>query len=117
LRPNVNSTDRILAWTSPWSIEKKRQDLESIPLHILQQAEQITASGLTSQTKSNYAAGLLHWHQFCDRESIPKPMRMLASEVIITGFVGAHAGNIPGSTIRSWLSGIRAWHVLNRAPY
>ncbi|KAJ3858659.1 hypothetical protein EV359DRAFT_87405 [Lentinula novae-zelandiae] len=99
LRPNVNSADQILAWTSPWSIERKLQDLKSIPLHILQQAEQITASGLTGQTKSSYAAGLLRWHQFCDRESIPELMRMPASEVLIAGFVGAHAGSVSGSTI------------------
>ncbi|KAH7868142.1 uncharacterized protein C8R40DRAFT_995890, partial [Lentinula edodes] len=117
LRPNVSSANRILAWTSPWSVEMKLRNLESIPLHILQQAEQITASGLTEQTKSNYAAGLLRWHQFCDRESIPETMRMPASEVLIAGFVGAHAGTVSGSTIRSWLSGIRAWHILNRAPW
>ncbi|KAJ3812598.1 hypothetical protein F5876DRAFT_74672 [Lentinula aff. lateritia] len=117
LRPNVNSADRILAWTSPWSIEKKLHDLQSIPLHILQQAEQIIASGLTDQTKSCYAAGLLHWHQFCDKESIPELMRMPASELLIAGFVGAHAGSVSGSTIRSWLSGLRAWHILNRAPW
>ncbi|KAJ3848642.1 hypothetical protein EV368DRAFT_5008, partial [Lentinula lateritia] len=117
LRPNVNSADRILAGTSPWSIEKKLHGLQSIPLHILQQAEQITASGLTDQTKSCYAAGLLCWHQFCDKESIPELMCMPASELLIAGFVGAHAGSFLGSTIHSWLSGLRAWHILNRAPW
>ncbi|KAJ3884928.1 hypothetical protein GG344DRAFT_83334 [Lentinula edodes] len=116
LRPNVSSADWILAWTSPWPIERKLQDLKYIPLHILQQAEQITASGLTGKTKSSYAAGLLRWHQFCDQESIPEPMRMPVSEVLMAGFVCAHIGSVSGSTIQLWLSGKWAWHVLNRAP-
>ncbi|KAJ3859407.1 hypothetical protein EV359DRAFT_2832, partial [Lentinula novae-zelandiae] len=93
------------------SIEKKCQDLELIPLHILQQAEQITASGLTSQTRSNYAAGLLRWHQFPSL-CVCQPQKCFSQ-----GLSVLMAGSVLGSTIRSWLSGIRAWHILNRAPW
>ncbi|KAJ3990598.1 hypothetical protein F5050DRAFT_1813839 [Lentinula boryana] len=42
---------------------------------------------------------------------------MPASEILLAGFVGAFAGTVSGRTIRAWLSGLRAWHILKQAPW
>ncbi|KAF5388948.1 hypothetical protein D9757_005150 [Collybiopsis confluens] len=117
LRPNVRAIDRLKEWASPYAIQQKAALSEHIPQHILDSAHAIVVEGWAAQTKTSYAAGLLRWHQFCDKENIPEQRRMPASETLLAGFVGMHAGLVSGSTIRSWLSGIRAWHILNQAPW
>ncbi|KAJ3764936.1 hypothetical protein FB446DRAFT_795556 [Lentinula raphanica] len=117
LRPPVPAKDRIHAWLSPYSIEQKSNILKSTPAHILRDAELLVGSGLSNSTKSTYAAGILRWQQFCDSENIPEDLRMPASDILLAGFVGRHAGKHPGSTIRTWISGIRSWHILNHAPW
>ncbi|KAJ3816863.1 hypothetical protein F5880DRAFT_1493803, partial [Lentinula raphanica] len=87
------------------------------PDHLLVEAEKLVGSGITIETKTSYAAGLLRWHQFCDEENVPEEDHMPASYVLIAAFVSRHAGKYSGSTIRSWLSALRAWHVLNHASW
>ncbi|KAJ6486990.1 hypothetical protein C8R45DRAFT_1098240 [Mycena sanguinolenta] len=42
---------------------------------------------------------------------------MLASHLLLTTFIAEHAGSSSGSTIKAWMSGIKAWHDLNGAPW
>ncbi|KAJ3820815.1 hypothetical protein F5880DRAFT_1668389 [Lentinula raphanica] len=42
---------------------------------------------------------------------------MPASITLVLGFIGHYMGTVSGSTIRSWLSGIRAWHIQHGAPW
>ena len=42
---------------------------------------------------------------------------MPASYGLLCAFIGEHKGTISGRTIRSWLSGIRAWHLTNHAQW
>ncbi|KAJ3964507.1 hypothetical protein EV361DRAFT_766251, partial [Lentinula raphanica] len=100
-----------------YAISQKNEIRTSIPDHLLVEAEKLVGSGITIETKTSYAAGLLRWHQFCDEENVPEEDRMPASYVLIAAFVSRHAGKYSGSTIRSWLSALRAWHVLNHASW
>ena len=42
---------------------------------------------------------------------------MPASYALLCAFIGNHKGTTSGRTIKSWLSGIRAWHLANHAPW
>jgi hypothetical protein len=42
---------------------------------------------------------------------------MLASYALLCAFVGELKGHQAGGTIRTWLSGIRSWHLVNHAPW
>ncbi|KAJ7048464.1 hypothetical protein C8F01DRAFT_1004678, partial [Mycena amicta] len=35
---------------------------------------------------------------------------MPASELLLTTFIADHVGTVKGGTIKSWMSGIKAWH-------
>ncbi|KAJ3971832.1 hypothetical protein EV361DRAFT_785643, partial [Lentinula raphanica] len=116
-RPNVRAAERLNAWTSPFAENQKLSNSLKLPKHILVATQSLIADSFADQTKSSYAAGLLRYHQFCDRENIPDEMRMPATDLLIAGFVASYAGSVSGSTIRSWLLGIRAWHITNQAPW
>ena len=68
-------------------------------------------------TKSMYTAGTLHFTQFCDKWGIDEEAQMPASYPLLCAFIGEHKGRQAGNTIHSWLSGIRAWHIINHAPW
>ncbi|KAJ3709868.1 hypothetical protein C8R42DRAFT_556035, partial [Lentinula raphanica] len=116
-RLNVWVAERLNTWSSPFAENQKSSDLLKLPEHLLAATQSLIADSFADQTKSLYGAGLLRYHQFCDRENIPDEMRMPAPELLIAGFVASHAGSVSGSTIRSWLSGIHAWHIMNQAPW
>lgn len=42
---------------------------------------------------------------------------MPASYSLLCAFIGKHKGLQSGNTIRSWMSGLRSWHVVNHAPW
>jgi hypothetical protein len=42
---------------------------------------------------------------------------MPASFILLTGFISSHKGKVSGRTIKSWMSGIKAWHDINHAPW
>ena len=42
---------------------------------------------------------------------------MPASYALLCAFIGNHKGLTAGRTIKSWLSGLRAWHLINHAPW
>jgi len=42
---------------------------------------------------------------------------MPALYALLCAFIGEHKGKQSGNTIRSWLSGIRSWHIVNHTPW
>ncbi|KAJ3978560.1 hypothetical protein F5890DRAFT_1560117 [Lentinula detonsa] len=42
---------------------------------------------------------------------------MPANKTLIVAFIGFHMGNVSGSCIKSWLSGLSAWHDMAGAPW
>jgi len=72
---------------------------------------------LAPNTKATYGAGPMRFTQFCDEWGISEEARMPASYALLCAFIGKHKGKQAGSTIRSWLSGLRSWHIINHAPW
>jgi hypothetical protein len=70
-----------------------------------------------NSTLQKYHGGVKKFIAFCDRERIPHRLRLPASEHILCAFAASSAGSCSGDSIRNSLSAIRAWHIINNAPY
>jgi len=42
---------------------------------------------------------------------------MPADYTLLCAFIGEYKGLYSGNTIRSWLSGLRSWHIMNHVPW
>ncbi|KAJ7269505.1 hypothetical protein C8J57DRAFT_1435519 [Mycena rebaudengoi] len=69
------------------------------------------------ETRKSYGAGLLRFHQFCDREGFGEDARMPADNRLLAAFVADAIGSCTGKCIRNWLNGLRLWHLYNDAPW
>ena len=117
LRPHVAAIDRLFAWQTPHGITHDTILHQSLPLELAEVAKTSIMGAWAPSTCSTYAAGLLRFNQFCDRWSIPESTWMPASYALLCAFIGEHKGTVSGKTIKSWLSGIRAFHLVNRAEW
>ena len=72
---------------------------------------------LAPASRNTYGAGLLRFSQFCDKHKIPESDRMPASFILLVAFITEYVGTVSGKTIRSWLSGLKAWHDSNAADW
>ena len=116
-RPPVLASHRLRAWSSPFAV-RQRQLLElSLPSSLVDGAYRVVHDAIAPSTKSTYAAGLLRFHQFCDAWCVDDEARMPASPALLAAFVGQCSGHYAGGTVRSWLSGIRAWHLTHNAEW
>jgi hypothetical protein len=69
------------------------------------------------ETRESYSAGLLRFHQFCDREGIGEVARMPADCFLLAAFVAQAIGTCTGKCIPNWLKGLRLWHMYNDATW
>jgi hypothetical protein len=116
-RPRVLAVDRIFSWRSPYGLSHDESLLAELPPALVESAKMSIMGALATSSKSTYAAGLLRFNQFCDRWQISEDARMPASYALLCAFIGNYKGTTSGKTIKSWLSGIRAWHLTNHAPW
>ncbi|KAJ7053020.1 hypothetical protein C8F01DRAFT_931892, partial [Mycena amicta] len=111
LRPHCLARDRFRLWkppagrSAPSSLPLGDADLDCI-LDVLIHA---WADG----TIESYGSGLLSFHVYCDSKSIQEGMRAPASSELIAGYISTLAGFLSGSTISTYVSGVRAWHILH----
>ena len=42
---------------------------------------------------------------------------MPAKYPLLCAFIGEHKGWVAGGTVRSWMSGLRSWHIVHHAPW
>lgn len=117
LRPHVPAADRLFVWDTPHAARHRQHLIASLPPQLVESAMMSIRGAYAPNTKSTYAAGTLRFTQFCDAWGIDEEARMPASYPLLCAFIGEHKGKQSGNTIRSWLSGIRAWHTVNHAPW
>ncbi|KAF9460608.1 hypothetical protein BDZ94DRAFT_1283875 [Collybia nuda] len=108
LRPVVPADRRLILWTTPHSAALQNS-LDEIFKQLL--------AASTLSTRETYGAGLLRFTQFCDREAIAERLRMPASPILLSAFVADAIGSCTGECIKNWLSGLRLWHIFNRAEW
>ncbi|KAH6904326.1 DNA breaking-rejoining enzyme [Coprinopsis sp. MPI-PUGE-AT-0042] len=70
------------------------------------------------KTRGCYGAGLLFFHQYCNKVSFSEEDQMPASSTLLAGFAAEQArDNIQGDTIKQYLTSLHAWHFINDAPW
>ncbi|KAJ7279751.1 putative tyrosine recombinase [Mycena rebaudengoi] len=106
-RPLVAADRRVLLWTS----------LRGFTLGLQRRIFETLLQAHVAETRESYGAGLLRFHQFCDREGFDEAARMPASRFLLSAFVAQAVGTCSGKAIRGWLSGLRLWHLYNDAPW
>ncbi|RXW15088.1 hypothetical protein EST38_g10767 [Candolleomyces aberdarensis] len=90
---------------------------EELSLDSIRKINSTLLASLAEATRTSYGAGLLRFSEYCDREEISELRRMPASSFLLSGFIAEFSSTVSGSTIHCWMSGIRAWHILNNAPW
>ncbi|RXW24365.1 hypothetical protein EST38_g1487 [Candolleomyces aberdarensis] len=88
----------------------------TIPAEVAKVVEAVRST-LAPATKSSYGSGILRLSQFCDEHRIREEQRMPASYALLSAFVGTYKGRVAGSTVRGWMSGLHAWHLINHVPW
>jgi len=117
LRPKVPAADRIRSWETPYSIKFKDKLSESLPPELINTLQSTIFKALAPNTRSSYGAGILRFIEFCDKYNIPENSRMPASNILLAAFISEHSGTCSGSCITNWMSGLKAWHDFNGAPW
>ncbi|KAJ7205152.1 hypothetical protein B0H12DRAFT_1035115, partial [Mycena haematopus] len=115
--PHVLAKDRLRTWSLTFGREHDAEFRRQMPVDAVNKTYATIFAAYAPNTQSTYAAGLLRFHQYCDKHSIPESARMPASYFLIAAFIAEHVGTISGSAIKGWLSGVKAWHDLNGADW
>ncbi|KZT18008.1 hypothetical protein NEOLEDRAFT_1184678 [Neolentinus lepideus HHB14362 ss-1] len=85
--PHVPAVDRLHVWMTPHSADfDQHLRLELLPL-TADKTQELAFAALEPNTRTNYGAGLLQFHQFCDEQGIPESSRMPASALLLAGWV------------------------------
>lgn len=116
-RPHVPANQRLLLWTTPHSLLAQQQRDQEVSRRLQTQMFRDLLASVTDDTREGYAAGLLRFTQFCDREVIPESRRMPASEILLGAFISEYSGTCSGKTVRNWMNGLRLWHIYNSADW
>ncbi|KIK52990.1 hypothetical protein GYMLUDRAFT_179485, partial [Collybiopsis luxurians FD-317 M1] len=117
LCPPVRAQDRLHAWLTPYAISKCNDRAKEYPPDIIELGEKAMITALADSTLSSYAASILHFNQFCDNMGISEDKHMPADDQLIISFIGCYMGEVSGSCVKNWLSGLRAWHNYHEAPW
>lgn len=118
LRPFCLASKRLFCWTTPASIPFRNNLIAQLGPLDARAILEVQIFSLDEKTRENYAAGLLHFTQYCDSRQIPEEQRMPASEVLLCGFTTISAtGKVSRSCVDNWIAGLHFWHTLNGAPW
>ncbi|KAF8804089.1 hypothetical protein BYT27DRAFT_7225526 [Phlegmacium glaucopus] len=117
LCPHVAAASCLFSWDTPHGVRHRELLHIHLPHSLVNRALMSIQGALAPNTRTTYAAGLKHFTLFCDEWGIDEEARMPASYALLCAFIGEHKGRYAGSTIRSWLSGLRSWHIINHVPW
>ncbi|KAF5373260.1 hypothetical protein D9615_007476 [Tricholomella constricta] len=109
LRPHCFAGERLRLWKPKATIAPS----ELINQGDIDRVVETLALGLAEGTKESYGSGLLAWHVWCDAKDVPEQDRAPASQPLISAFITSLTGAFAGKTIRNYVYGLRAWHVVH----
>jgi hypothetical protein len=105
-------------WTSPFAIQRqKSQAAQGISEEDAKKLFDVMLHSVDVNTRKTYSAGLVRFHEFCDKRNILEKVRMPTSEELLSLFISSHAGAVSDSTVNNWLAGLHFWHTINSAPW
>src|SRR5882724_661837 len=118
LRPNILAADCFTGWLTPFGISKLDEASHLFPAHTIIRRRLVMANSVLPSTLSNYAASLIRFTKFCDDFHVPEEIRMPAPETLLSTFISTRvAGSVGLSTMKTWIEGLRLWHIINDAPW
>jgi len=115
-RPHVLASERLRLWVSPHALSNRNR-VSQIPSSAASILLDVMLSSLEPKTRSNYGAGLLRFHQFCDQLGIPEHDRCPASDALLSAFIASFAGKRSSDCVNGWLAGLKFWHTFQSAPW
>lgn len=68
-------------------------------------------------TRGTYGTGLLTFHLFCDLRNITEEHRAPIDPTILATFISNLIDIYGGNTIKNFVYGIRAWHIIHGTPW
>ncbi|KII86881.1 hypothetical protein PLICRDRAFT_114194 [Plicaturopsis crispa FD-325 SS-3] len=89
----------------------------SLPASVLLATELVIKKSWAGDTLTGYSAGVKAFSVFCDAYDVPLADRLPASETLICAFVASRAGKYKETSTQNCVSGVRAWHITNNAPW
>jgi len=115
LRPDCRAKDRLRQWRPDPTLYE--QAIANLPIGIggrdLERIRDTVAHAWADSTLEVYGSGLMAFHIMCDRRGIPETERAPVRDVTIQLFIATLAGAYNGDTIRNYVYGVRAWHILH----
>ncbi|KIL71851.1 hypothetical protein M378DRAFT_65500 [Amanita muscaria Koide BX008] len=117
LRPSVPASERLSAWKTPFALESDVELLSSLPHNLSSSLKDNLVKALAPSTRGAYGAGIRRFTDFCDEHNISEEARMPASKYLLASFISEQAGSCSASCIKNWMSGLKAWHEINSAPW
>nr|GAT51024.1 DNA breaking-rejoining enzyme [Mycena chlorophos] len=94
--------------TSP---DISRRDPVRLSASAKQQLDRAFQHGWQPSTLENYGYAVDRFHRYCDRESIPKQLRLPAHDFVLCAFAASHAGIHAHSTAQNDIAALKAWHI------
>ena len=89
-----------------------------LPPHIITRKRLLVTHAIAPKTLSNYGAGLIRFHRFCDNMHIPEELRMPSLEWLLSAFLTSQgASSVGKGAMTAWLQGLCLWHTVNHAPW
>ncbi|KAJ3491651.1 hypothetical protein NLI96_g581 [Meripilus lineatus] len=118
LRPHVCSRDRLRLWKpAACHANQALADVPGISLEDRERLERVNTYAFAEATLQMYGAGLLVYHIYCDMKLISEEDRAPAKAGLVQTFVSSLIGTYPGNTLKNYVAGIRAWHVIHSLPW
>ena len=115
LRPHCPAGERIHRWkpkNARHTLDKNGQPT-NLAEDDLTRIKEVLQETYAPNTRSSYGTGLLVFHIFCDHKEIDEEHRAPIDRTVLSSFISTLAGTYGGGTIRNYVYGIRAWHIIH----
>ena len=102
-----------------WKPKESRQSIDSNghPTNLgeqdIERIQKVLGESYAPQTHSTYGTSLFIFHLFCDHRNVCKEHRAPVDQTVLASFISTLVGTYGGSTIRNYVYGIRAWHIIH----
>lgn len=83
----------------------------------LQRISSVLEEAYTPSTRGTYSTGLFAFHLFCNIKNIREQHRAPMDPTILASFISMLAGTYTGTTIKNFVYGVRAWHIIHGAAW
>ncbi|KAJ6521485.1 hypothetical protein DFH09DRAFT_1331197 [Mycena vulgaris] len=114
LRPHCLARDRLKLWTP---LIRRSSHGSALTSSDFSRILDVVVNAWAEGTAETYGSGLLSFHVFCDSKAVPEPLRAPTGPTLIAGYISALAGFLSGSTISTYVSGVRAWHIIHSVAW